>query len=158
MTRGASVRYHVTRRGHLLMERAQYRDYLERFAAKLAAEGKARNTVACYTRDVGEFLGFLGQGEPERIDVLKEEQVARFVGGLRSRELGERSKAKKLTSIRAFLAWARTEGVLAGYPPKLTFAKVRAVLATLIAAEAAQQQAAAQQEVQHVPPKIAAVG
>jgi len=139
------------------MERNQYRDYLDRFGAKLAAEGKARNTVACYTRDVGEFLGFLGQGlEPERIDVLKEEHVARFVGGLRSRELGERSKAKKLTSIRAFLAWARTEGILAAYPPKLTFARVRAVLATLTAAEAAQQ--AANQQVQHVPPKIAAVG
>ena len=140
------------------MERSQYRVYVERFAAKLAAEGKARNTVACYTRDVGEFLGFLGTAnEPERIDVLKEEQVARFVGGLRSRELGERSKAKKLTSIRAFLAWARTEGILAGYPSKLTFARVRAVLAMLIAAEAAQQQSALQQ-VQHVPAKIAAVG
>lgn len=135
------------------MERAQYRDYLERFSARLSAEGKARNTVACYTRDVGEFLGFLGGGDPERIDVLTEEQVAGFVGTLRSRELGERSKAKKLTSIRAFLAWARTEGILLAYPPKLTFARVRAVLATLRAAD--EQARAAQQA---PPAKIAAAG
>jgi site-specific recombinase XerD len=132
------------------MERSLYRDYLERFAAKLAAEGKARNTVACYTRDVGEFLGFLGDFGPERIDALTEEQVARFVGGLKVRELGERSKAKKLTSIRAFLSWAQVEGILITYPPKLTFAKVRGVLHAIIALEASAQQPA------ELPRKIAA--
>lgn len=128
------------------MERSQYGDYLGRFAARLSAEGKARNTVACYTRDVGEFLGFLGERASERVEVLTEEHVARFVEGLRARELGERSKAKKLTSIRAFLAWAQHEGVLAAYPPKLTFAHVRGVLARLRAADEAASGIAAQHE------------
>lgn len=140
------------------MERAQYREYLERFGARLSADGKARNTVACYTRDVGEFLGFLDNtNEPERIDVLAEEQVARFVGNLRQRELGERSKAKKLTSIRAFLAWARTEGILVAYPPKLTFARVRSVLATIRAAEEKQGSVNHEQPAP-MPTKIAANG
>lgn len=153
LTDGPCLRYHTGVAG-ASMERSNYREYVERFAAKLSAEGKARNTVACYTRDVGEFLTFLGETGPERIDALTEEQVARFVGGLRSRELGERSKAKKLTSIRAFLSWAQAERILDAYPPKLTFARVRGVLAGLLAVE----QVAAQVPVPQPAPKIAALG
>ena len=112
------------------MERARYGEYVEQFGTRLSSEGKSRNTVASYTRDVGEFLDFLAVNDIPRIDQITEEQVAGFVAALASRELGERSKAKKLTSIRSFLVWARTEGHVESYPRKLTFARIKAVIAT----------------------------
>lgn len=112
------------------MERARYREYVEHFGSRLTGDGKSRNTVASYTRDVGEFLGFLAEHELPRIDQITEEQVAGFVAALASRELGERSKAKKLTSIRSFLVWARAEGHVESYPRKLTFARIKQVIAT----------------------------
>lgn len=112
------------------MERARYGEYVEQFGTRLSGDGKSRNTVASYTRDVGEFLGFLAVHDLPRVDQITEEQVAGFVAGLASRDLGERSKAKKLTSIRSFFTWARTEGHLESYPRKLTFARIKQVIAT----------------------------
>lgn len=111
------------------MERARYGEYVEHFGTRLSADGKSRNTVASYTRDVGEFLAFLATHELPRVDQITEEQIAGFVAGLASRDLGERSKAKKLTSIRSFLVWARSESHLESYPRKLTFARIKQVIA-----------------------------
>lgn len=110
------------------MERARYQEHLEAFGSRLEADGKSRNTVASYTRDVGEFLQHLATHDLPRIDSVTEEQVAGFVASLASRELGERSKAKKLTSIRSFLVWARKEGIIEGAPRKLTFARIRQIV------------------------------
>lgn len=110
------------------MERARYQEYVQKFGAHLESEGKSRNTVASYTRDVGEFLEFLAEHDAPRVDQITEIQVAGFVGGLASRKLGERSKAKKLTSIRSFLVWSRQEGFLESYPRKLTYGKIREIV------------------------------
>lgn len=107
------------------MERERYPEIVEKFGGHLTGDGKSSNTVASYTRDVGEFLEFLASHEGPRVDQITEQQVAGFVAGLAVRDLGERSKAKKLTSIRSFLVWARQEGFLESYPRKLSFAKVR---------------------------------
>jgi integrase/recombinase XerD len=111
------------------MERARYPEYVQRFASHLEGDGKSRNTVASYTRDVGEFLTFLAEHDAPRVDQITEEQAAGFIAGLSVRDLGERSKAKKLTSIRSFLVWARQEGFLESYPRKLTFAKLKQTIA-----------------------------
>lgn len=111
------------------MERPRYDEYVQKFASHLESDGKSRNTVASYTRDVGEFLGFLASHDAPKVDQITEEQVAGFVAGLAVRDLGERSKAKKLTSIRSFLVWARQEGFLDSYPRKLTFSRIREVIA-----------------------------
>jgi site-specific recombinase XerD len=111
------------------MERARYQDHLTAFATRLLQDGKSKNTVASYTRDAGEFLAHLTAAAGNRVEQISEEQVAGFVAGLAGRELGERSKAKKLTSIRSFLLWARREGLIETYPRKLTFARIRAVIA-----------------------------
>ena len=110
------------------MERARYQEYGQKFGAHLESGGKSRNTVASYTRDVGEFLTFLANHDAPRVDQITEQQVAGFVAGLAVRELGERSKAKKLTSIRSFLVWARQEGFLESYPRKLTYGKLREII------------------------------
>ncbi len=110
------------------MERARYQEHVEAFGARLGTDGKSKNTVASYTRDVGEFLSHLGANGTPRVDHLTEEHVAAFIASLAERDLGERSKAKKLTSIRSFLVWARQEGLLQSYPTKLTYARIKAVL------------------------------
>lgn len=124
------------------MERARYEEYVQKFGAHLESDGKSKNTVASYTRDVGEFLAFLGEHDAPRVDQVTEEQVAGFVAALAVRDLGERSKAKKLTSIRSFLVWARQEGFLESYPRKLTFERIREMVATARAAAAAPLKAA----------------
>lgn len=108
-----------------MMERARYQEYVQKFAAHLDQDGKSRNTVASYTRDVGEFLAFLAEHDAPRVDQVTEQQAAGFIASLAVRDLGERSKAKKLTSIRSFLVWARQEGFLDSYPRKLVFARLR---------------------------------
>src|SRR5688572_19253704 len=110
------------------MERARYQEHVEAFGTRLSGDGKSKNTVASYTRDVGEFLSHLGENGVARVDHLTEEHVAGFISSLASRDLGERSKAKKLTSIRSFLVWARQEGLLQSYPAKLTYARIRMVI------------------------------
>ena len=110
------------------MERARYEEHVDAFGARLAGEGKSKNTVASYTRDVGEFLAHLAANDVARVDHLTEEHVAGFIASLASRDLGERSKAKKLTSIRSFLVWARHEGLLQSYPTKLTYARIKQVI------------------------------
>ena len=110
------------------MERVRYDEYLQNFSARLLGDGKSKNTVASYTRDVGEFLTFLAGHETPTVDQVTEDQVAGFVASLAGRELGERSKAKKLTSIRSFLVWARREAFLESYPRKLTYGKIREIV------------------------------
>ena len=127
------------------MESVRYPEYVQKFGAHLESEGKSRNTVASYTRDVGEFLQFLAGHDAARVDQINDQQVAGFVAGLASRELGERSKAKKLTSIRSFLVWARQEGFLESYPRKLTYGKIREnIRAHTLAAPAARLKVVAQ--------------
>lgn len=110
------------------MERGRYREYVERFGSHLQSGGKSESTVACYTRDVGEFLGWLDANEAEQVDAVTEDQVAGFVGSLARRDLGERSKAKKLTSIRSYLVWARQDGLVTSVPRKLTWSRIRTIL------------------------------
>jgi site-specific recombinase XerD len=121
------------------MERARYQEHLQSFSARLLADGKSRNTVASYTRDVGEFLEWLASHDSPRVDHITEEQIAGFIAALAARELGERSKAKKLTSIRSFLVWARREALVESYPRKLTFAKIKSVIAARRAQRIAAQ-------------------
>ncbi len=120
------------------MDRTRYPEYVQRFSGRLAGDGKSKNTVASYTRDVGEFLSFLDALGSARIDQITEEQVAGFIDGLRARDMGERSKAKKLTSIRSFFVWARGEGILDSYPRKLSYARIKQALAARAAAPIAR--------------------
>jgi len=123
------------------MERARYQEYVQKFASHLETDGKSKNTVASYTRDVTEFLSFLAEHDAPKVDQITEQQAAGFISGLAVRELGERSKAKKLTSIRSFLVWARQEGFLESYPRKLTYQKIREII---VAARAPAAMKAAQ--------------
>ena len=141
------------------MERGRYREYVERFGSHLQQGGKSENTIACYTRDVGEFLGWLAANDAENVDAVTEEQVAGFVASLARRDLGERSKAKKLTSIRSFLVWSRQESFVASVPRKLTWSRVRSILRARAAAPVAVPTAVVlemPQPVTAAPQKIAA--
>lgn len=116
------------------MERARFKAYLEAFEQQLRDEGKSANTLTSYTRDVREFLGFLASGPyGETIDELTENHIAAFIASLQGRELAQRSKAKKLTSIRSFLLFCRRNNLLRAYPPKLTFAKIKPLVAEILA-------------------------
>lgn len=126
------------------MERARFKAYLEAFEQQLRAEGKSANTLTSYTRDVREFLEFLAASSyGEVLDELTEHHVAAFVASLQGRELAQRSKAKKLTSIRSFLLFCRRNGLLNSYPQKLTFAKIKPLVAKILAEQERQIRAAA---------------
>ena len=110
------------------LERAHYRQYVAAFEAKLLRDGKSKNTISSYCRDVGEFLSFLEAKSAPRVDSIDEQLIASFIAGLAGRDLGARSKAKKLTSLRSFMAWARREGLLESVPRKLTFPRVKELM------------------------------
>lgn len=78
-------------------------DYLDLFISYLAVEkGLSANTQEAYSRDLACYLDFLEKlGRTSSGDITPGD-VAAFLGHLRSRDLGPRSRARSLSAIRMF--------------------------------------------------------
>ncbi|OGT98851.1 MAG: site-specific tyrosine recombinase XerD [Geobacteraceae bacterium GWB2_52_12] len=78
-------------------------DYLDLFISYLAVEkGLSSNTQEAYSRDLALYLNYLetlGRTAPASVT---SGDIASFLGYLRSRDLGPRSRARSLSSIRMF--------------------------------------------------------
>ena len=78
-------------------------DYLDLFISYLAVEkGLSANTQEAYSRDLALYLNYLetlGRTAPASVT---SGDIASFLGYLKNRELGPRSRARSLSSIRMF--------------------------------------------------------
>ncbi len=78
---------------------------VEEYLVALRVErGLSANTIAAYTRDLGQYMDFLDGQEPEG------ESVADFVSLLRRRDLADSTVARKIASVRGLHRFLVTEG------------------------------------------------
>jgi len=85
-------------------------DAIARFATHLlTAGGRARATVDGYSRDLEQFAEMSTVG---RLDKLDKTAVLTWLNKLYEREFARRSIARKLSALRAFVAWAVEYGHL----------------------------------------------
>jgi integrase/recombinase XerD len=79
---------------------------VEEYLVALRVErGLSANTIAAYTRDLGQYLQFLDGQEPDG------ESVADFVSLLRRRDLADSTVARKIASVRGLHRFLVTEGL-----------------------------------------------
>lgn len=78
---------------------------IEEYLVALRVErGLSANTIAAYTRDLGQYLEFLDGDEPDG------ESVAELVSQMRGRGLADSTVARKIASIRGLHRFLITEG------------------------------------------------
>jgi integrase/recombinase XerD len=79
---------------------------VEEYLVALRVErGLSANTIAAYTRDLGQYLRYLDGQEPDG------ESVADFVSDLRRRDLADSTVARKIASVRGLHRFLVTEGL-----------------------------------------------
>lgn len=84
----------------------------------IAERGLSRNTVAAYRQDIDALRDFLEELETP-LSRLRDEDVALFVAWLRQRGDATRTLARRLSSLRNFLAWCVDRGDLPSNPAAL---------------------------------------
>jgi integrase/recombinase XerD len=85
-------------------------DAIAQFSAYLlTAGGRARATVDAYSRDLEQFAQLTGVGQLGALDKLA---VLNWLNQLAGLELAGRSRARKLSALRSFCAWAQEYGLL----------------------------------------------
>jgi integrase/recombinase XerD len=73
----------------------------------LTARGRSSSTVDSYRRDLLQFIEFSGLTE---LPALDRAAVIRWLNELAAREMAPRSRARKLSALKSFVAWAREYG------------------------------------------------
>jgi integrase/recombinase XerD len=85
--------------------------------ALLAQRGLSRLTVEAYVQDMGIFRRFLGELDPSpSLDGLDEGHFHLFLAWLRARDNQPSTLARRLASLRSFLAFAVEEGLVGQHP------------------------------------------
>jgi integrase/recombinase XerD len=93
-------------------------DHLQAFLDARAAErGMSKLTLDAYTRDIEEFLDFLGEAKP--LGALTAADINAYLRHQTEDGLGPASRARSLSAIRQFLKYLVGEGVLAENPAAL---------------------------------------
>jgi len=70
----------------------------------LTARGRSRSTVVSYARDMQQFIELSGLSD---LGELERSHVITWLNQLAEREMAPRSRARKLSSLKSFVAWAR---------------------------------------------------
>jgi integrase/recombinase XerD len=78
--------------------------------------GLAENTIQAYARDLSRFAGFLDGEGVSRLRDLERNHVTRHLESLEGAGLSPRSRARSLSAIRRWVAFAVAEGELAHDP------------------------------------------
>ncbi len=106
------------------------RDALEAWLAnERALKGASENTIAAYTRDLADFLAFMGEhkGAAQGLGPLQEVRISdmrAWMAFIRGQGVSARSLARKLSAVKTFYRWlAEREGfdptaVLSARAPK----------------------------------------
>ncbi|MGF1553569.1 MAG: tyrosine recombinase [Paracoccaceae bacterium] len=83
---------------------------IEAFLEAAVAERGARpNTVAAYARDLGDFAAFLAH-RGATLDVIDRAGIETYLTALEAEGLGAATRARRLSAIRRFTAFALAEG------------------------------------------------
>lgn len=87
------------------MSRVSLETGIEEYLVSLRVErGLAANTIAAYTRDLGQYIGFLEDREPD------EDLIADFIADMRHRGLASSTVGRKIASIRGLHRFLVLEG------------------------------------------------
>jgi integrase/recombinase XerD len=79
---------------------------IEEYLVSLRVErGLAPNTMAAYTRDLGQYVAFLDGKEPD------EDLIGEFIGEMRRQGLADSTVARKIASIRGLHRFLVVEGM-----------------------------------------------
>ena len=81
----------------------------------IAERGAASHTIAAYTRDISEFLGFLA-ARNIRVLEASADHVRAYLESLSDRGLAPASRARKLSALRQFFRFLLGEGLRADDP------------------------------------------
>ena len=84
----------------------------------IAERGLSRNTVAAYRQDLDALRDFLDELETP-LSGLDDENITLFIAWLRKRGDATRTLARRISSLRSFLAWCVERGELASNPAAL---------------------------------------
>lgn len=86
------------------------------FLAMLSAErGAAANTIEAYANDLGDFIGFIdGLGRKPETATARDLQA--YLSHMTSEGLSASSRARKLSSLRQFYKFLRSEGLIEDEP------------------------------------------
>lgn len=93
--------------------RAVVAEYLDRLSTE---RGLSPHTIAAYRHDLDQFLTFCERLGLATLGDIDRRAVRRFVAQLSTRRYARRSIARKLSSVRAFLADAARRGHIAANP------------------------------------------
>lgn len=86
-------------------------DYLDLFISYLAVEkGLSANTQEAYSRDLARYLDYLEQQGRTVPASVTSADIAAFLGQLKNLDIGPRSRARCLSSIRMFHKFLMIEG------------------------------------------------
>lgn len=105
------------------MPALKFDDALADFAAwLLTARGRSRSTVESYRRDLAQFAELT---KITKLAQLDSGAVLKWNDELKARGQAPSSRARKLSALRALVAWAQEYGHLSGnpIPPELTLPK-----------------------------------
>ena len=92
---------------------------VEQFAEMLTSEvGASTNTIAAYTSDLYDFIGFLGQNNLELLSV-HQTNIEQYLQNLAQQGLTDRTQARRLSALRMFFTFLVREKKIAGHPAKL---------------------------------------
>lgn len=90
---------------------------VEHYLQRIAARGKARNTIAAYGADLAHYTRFVAQLQHgDLVAVQSSRHVSRFLDDQDARGVSKRSQARRLCTLRSFFKHARREGWI-GHDP-----------------------------------------
>lgn len=83
-------------------------------------KGKSINTIKSYKRDLGQLLEYiLGLGRALEVEEIDEMMLRGFLVELQREKISKRSLNRKLSSIRGFFKYLKTQGILEKNPTLL---------------------------------------
>jgi integrase/recombinase XerD len=89
------------------------RQLIGRFLEMLSAErGAAENTRAAYTRDLDDFLAFLGRQRQKPLAGVEAADISAYLRASAEAGLAAASRARRLSAIRQFYKFLAVEGVI----------------------------------------------
>ncbi|BBO73636.1 tyrosine recombinase XerD [Desulfosarcina widdelii] len=96
---------------------SEYLRYLDRYQSFLVVEkGLSRKTVDAYSADLIRFGRFLEKKETTAVANIDTQLILGYLIHLRKRELGARSRARHLISLRGFFAFLTREKIIETNP------------------------------------------
>ncbi len=91
--------------------------YIDSFLTMISVEkGLARNTVEAYSRDLAQLAEFLAAQGIRDWAAVQPAHLRSFVSSLRARQLGVRSIAREIVTVRRFYRFLQAEGVVETAP------------------------------------------